>query len=187
MLLAVFGMLALALVIGLSLTIPSLSTDSAEAADIVQNSPKVQSALGDGEVEVVKTIVIDGEAIVIAKSEKGVVKAEVDLKTKDVTKVVQITELTAEGKQEVIDIAKADPRVKELLDTGAMISTVSPAWYYGLINPETGEIEEVSDTFVKVVIEEVESKYIAYVDLAEGKVVKLIDYSESKESKSTKK
>ena len=184
---AVVSILALTLVIGLSLTIPSLSTESAYAADIVKNSPKVQSALGDGEVEVVKVIVVDGKATVIAKGEKGVVTAHVDLKTKDVTKVVKITELTAEGKQEAIDIAKADPRVKELLDMGAMISKVSPMFSFGMMNVETGEIDEISETFVKVVIEGVEKNYIAYVVLSQDKVVKLIDYSGSKGRKSTQK
>jgi len=172
---AVLGMLALVMVIGLSLTIPSLSNESAYAADIVQNSPKVQVVLGDGEVVVIKVIVIDGTATVIAKGKKGIVKADVDLKTRAVTDVEKMATTTAEGKQEATDIAKADPRVKELLDTGAMISMVSPTWYYGMMNVETGEIEEVSEIFVKVVIAGVESKYVAYVDLTEGKVVKLID------------
>ncbi|MFC1970521.1 hypothetical protein ACFLV0_01085 [Chloroflexota bacterium] len=184
---AVFGTLALALAIGLGLTIPTLSNDSAYAADIVQKSPEVQAVLGDGDVQVVKVIVIDGKAIVIAISEKGVVKTQVDLKTKEVTEVDKMTEPTAEEKQEAIDIAEADSRVKELLDTGAMISTVSPTFFYGMMNVETGEIDKVSETYVKVVIEGTEKIYVAYVDLTEGKVVKLIDYSESKESKSTQK
>ncbi len=57
----------------------------------------------------------------------------------------------------------------------AMISKVSPMFSFGMMNVETGEIEEVSETFVKVVIEGVEKNYVAYVVLAEGKVVKLID------------
>jgi len=146
---AVVSVLALTLVIGLSLTIPSLST--------------------------------------IAKGGNGVVTANVDLKKKDVTKAVNITELTAEGKQEAIDIAKADPRIKELLGTGAMISKVSPMFSYSMINDETGEIEEISETFVKVVIEGIEKNYIAYVVLTKDKVVKLIDYSGSKGRKSTQK
>jgi len=172
---AVFGMLALILVIGLSLTILSPANDSAYAADIVKNSPEVKAVLGDGEVEVVKVIVVDGRATVIAKGENGVVKAEVNLKTKDVTEVDKIPEPTAEVKQEAIGIAKADPQVKELLDMGAMIITVSPTWYYGMMNLETGEIEEVSETFVKVEIEGTEINYTALVDLSEGKMVKLID------------
>jgi len=172
---AVFSMLALALVIGLSLTIPTLSTDSVNAANIVQKSPEVQAALGGGDVEVVKVIVIDGKAIVIAEGKKGVVKAEVDLKTKEVTEVDKMAEPTAEVKNEAVDIATADPRVKELLDMGAMISDVSPSWYYGMMNLETGELEKVSETFVKVTIEGTKKIYVAVVDLSEGKVVKLID------------
>jgi len=184
---AVFSMVALALVIGLSLTIPSLSTESAYAADIVKNSPKVQAALGDGEVEVVKVIVIDGKAIVIAKSEKGVVKTQVDLKTKEVTEVDKIAEPTAEEKQAAIDIAKADPRVKELLDTEATINNVSPTWYYGMMNLETGELEKVSETFVKVTIEGTEKIYVAIVNLSEGKVEKLIDTTAALKKKAASK
>ena len=98
-----------------------------------------------------------------------------------------MTEPTAEGKQEAIDIAKADPRVKELLDTGAMISKVSPTFYFGMMNVETGEIEEVSETLVKVVIEGVEKNYVAYVDLSEGKVVKLIDTTAALKKKAASK
>lgn len=138
---AIVSVLALTLVIGLSLTILSLSTESAHAADITKNKPKIKSAFNDG----------------------------------DITKAVKITELTAEGKQEAIDIAKANPRIKELLDMGTMISKVSPMFSYSMINVETGEIVEISDTFVKVVIRGVETNYVAYVNLSEGKVVKLID------------
>jgi len=138
---AIVSVLALTLVIGLSLTILSLSTESTHAADIAKNNSKIKSAFNDG----------------------------------DITKAVKITELTAEGKQEAIDIAKADPRIKELLDMGTMISKVSPMFSYSMINVETGEIVEISDTFVKVVIRGVETNYVAYVNLSEGKVVKLID------------
>ena len=44
-----------------------------------------------------------------------------------------------------------------------------------MMNLETGEIEEVSETFVKVEIEGTKINYTALVDLSEGKVVKLMD------------
>ena len=59
---ATVGILALALVIGLSLTIPSLTAESAyaQAAEIAQNSPEVQAALGaDGEAQTINIIEID--------------------------------------------------------------------------------------------------------------------------------
>ena len=46
-----------------------------------------------------------------------------------------------------------------------------------MMNVETGEIEELSETFVKVVIEGNEKIYVAYVVLTEDKVVKLIELS----------
>jgi hypothetical protein len=174
---AVFSLLALILVIGLSWTIPSLSTEPAhvQAADIAKNNPEIQTDLGDEEVEWVKVYVIDDKATAIVKGKKGVVTADIDLKTKDVTQVVKMAKPTTVGNQEAIDLAKADPRVKELLDTGAMISIVSPMFYFGMMNVETGELEKISGTFVKVVIKGVEKNYVAYIDLSEGKVVKLID------------
>ncbi|MFC2067560.1 hypothetical protein ACFLTP_00860 [Chloroflexota bacterium] len=175
---AVVGMVALALIISLILSTPNFSTNSAYATDIVEKSSEVQEILCDGEVELVKVIVIDEKAIVIAKSEKVVIKTQVDLKTKKVTEVDIIAEPTAIEKHEAIDIATADPRVKELLNTGAMISKVSPMFYYGIMNLETGEVEEISETFVKVIIARTDVNIcVAYVDLNEGRVVKLIDPS----------
>jgi len=171
------SVLALALVIGLSLTIPSLSTESvyAQAADIAQNSPQVRAALGDGEVQVVKVIkVVDDKGTVICQGEMGVVTAEVDLKTKEVT-VVSMPELTEAERAEAIQIAEADPRVKELLDDGATIGKVSPMYSFGTrMNPATGETEEFSGTWARVAIELGERNWFAEVDLAEGKVVMLI-------------
>ena len=182
---ATVSMLAVALVLGLSLTIPSLSTESvyAQAAEIAQNSPELQAALGDGEVQVVKVIkVVDGKGTVIAKGETGVLTAEVDLKTKEVTVTTPVLtpEQTIARNQEAIDIAKADPRVKELLDMGATIGgdtgKVSFMYSFGSrMNAETGEVEDFSETLMGVEIEWVEKNYVAYVDLTEGMVVRLIE------------
>jgi len=173
---AVVSILALALVLGLSLTVPSLSTDSAyaQAAEIAQNSPQVRAALGDGDVQVVKVIkVVDDKGTVICQGEIGVVTAEVDLKTKEVT-VVSMPELTEADEAEAINIAKADPRVKDLLDQGATISMVSPMYSFGTrVNPETAEIEEFSEELVRVETTLGETIWVAHVDLAEGKVVRL--------------
>ena len=173
---AVVSILALALVVGLSLTIPSLSTESvyAQAADIAQNSPQVRAALGDGEVQVVKVIkVVDNKGTVICQGELGVITTEVDLETKEVT-VVSMPELTEAGEEEAVDIAKADPRVQELLDKGASIGKVSPMYSFGTrVNPETGEIEEFSEELARVEITLGETIWIAHVDLANEEVVRL--------------
>ena len=172
---AVIGVLALALITGLAIAIPSLTGQSPEAlaAEIAQNSPEVQAALGDGEVQVVVVKVVNDKGIVICQGEIGIVTAEVDLKTKAVT-VVPMPELTGADKAEAISIAKAEPAVKEILDKGASISKVSSMYSFGMrINPETGETEEISEEMARVEITLGETIWVAYVDLAEGKVVAL--------------
>jgi len=176
---AVVSILALALVVGLSLTIPSLSTKSAYtlAADIAQNSPQVQAALGGVEVQVVNVIkVINDKGTVICRGEAGFVTADVDLKTEQVIEVIPMPEFTTADEQEAINIAKADPRVQELLDKGAMIGQVSRMYSFGVrTNMETGETEEFSEELVRVEIILRETTWIAHIDLAEGRVVRLIE------------
>ncbi|GAJ03995.1 unnamed protein product [marine sediment metagenome] len=132
----------IALIIGLTIILPSLTGQSveAQAADIAQNSPQVRAALGSGEVKVVKVIkVVDNKGTVICQGELGVITTEVDLETKEVVGVSR-PELTEAGEEEAVDIAKADPRVQELLDKGASIGKVSPMYSFGMrVNPETGK------------------------------------------------
>jgi len=175
----VAGVLAIALIAGFAIALPGLTGQSAEAlaAEIAENSPQVQAALGDGEVKVVKVItIVDDKGTVLCKGELGIfITAEVDLKTKEVT-IVSMPELTEADEAEAINIAKADPRIKELLDQGASIGKVSPMYSFGVrVNPETGEIEEFSGELVRVEITVGETIWTAHVDLAEGKVVQLIE------------
>jgi len=183
---AVVSMLTLALVVGLSLTIPSLSTKSAyaQAADIAQNSPQVQAALGEEEIEVVKVIkLVDDKGTVMCEGTMGrLITAEVDLESQEVTEVkvaieiVDMPELSEADEQEAINIARADPGVKELLDQGASIGMVFPMYSFGMrTDMETGETEEFSGMLVRVAIELGEKRWLAHVDLVEGKVVRLIE------------
>ena len=62
---ALASVLAIALVIGLTIALPSLSGQSSEAlaAEIAEDSPQIRAALGDGEVQAVKIIkIVDGKA-----------------------------------------------------------------------------------------------------------------------------
>ena len=170
--------LTIALIIGLTIVLPSLNGQSSEAlaAEIAENSPQVKAALGDEEVQVVKVItIIDDKGTVICQGELGIITAEVDLKTKEV-EIVLMPELTEAEKEEAINIAKADPRVKELLDQGASIGEVFPIYAFGtMTNLETGETEELSETMTLVRIELGERSWAAHIDLTEGKVVRLIE------------
>lgn len=127
---AVAGILALALVIGLSLTIPSLTKQSPEAlaASIARNSPEVQAALDGEEIEEVEvtTKVVDDEGnvlMVLVKTERRAVATRVNLDTKQVTEIVRVhvPEFEEGDEQKALDIAKADPRVQELLAQGGVV------------------------------------------------------------------
>ena len=170
---ATIGILAVALVLGLSLTIPSLTTDSvyAQAEEIVRNSPEVHKALDDaGEIKVINIDIEDYEGIVIAQGEAGTISAKVDLRTNSVTDVATFVI----DEQKAIEIAKADPGVKELLDSGATIGEVSTLYVCGEMgNVETGETEKFSETYVMVEIRNSGDLYIAHINLSEGKVIRL--------------
>ena len=71
--------------------------------------------------------------------------------------------LTEAEKQEFIDIAKADPRIQELLDQGASIGEV-----FAMGPVEDGMIKRAS-----VEIRLGEKIWFAQVDLTEGKVMRL--------------
>jgi hypothetical protein len=174
---ATVGILAIGLVLGLSLTIPSLTADSvyAQASEIVQNSPEVHKVLGDDEViEVTIVNIEDHEGTVIAKSETGTISAMIDLNTNSVSQVaiIKIDE------QMAIEIAEADPEVQALLNSGATIGEVSTMFLCGEMgNVETGKTEGFAETFVMVEITGSEKIYTAYIDMDEGKVTKLTENS----------
>ena len=176
---AMISVLAVALIAGLSLGLLLHDGQSAEALaeGIAEKDPQVQLALG-GEVKAVKVVrIVDDKGIVICEGEMGqLVTAEVDLEAEKVIEVVTMPELTEADEQEAVNIAKADPRVQELLDQGATIGNVSPMYSFGMrVNSETGEIEEFSGALVRVEIELGDKIWVANVDLAEGKVVRLIE------------
>jgi len=129
---ALVSALAIALIVGSALFVPSLVGPSPEvlAAEIAQNSPEVKLLLGDNKITIMGLGVENGEAMVICvAATRPPVAAKVDLKAKKVTDVVEVSvpKLSKAGREEAINIAKADPKVKELLDKGATISEVYPA------------------------------------------------------------
>ncbi len=167
--------LALLLILGLSITIPSLMADSVyvQAEEIAKNSASVKEALGGGEIQIVRIDISDmtrtGE--VIAKSEAGSVLAKVDLNGNKVTEMASFVP----DNQRAIEIVKADPQGQGLLDSGATIGEVSTMYLSGMTcNVATGETEDTSETIVMVSINGTEGTYVAYIDLAEGKVERLL-------------
>jgi hypothetical protein len=177
---ATVGILVVALALGLSLTIP-FNTNSvyAQAEEIVQNSSEVRGILDANgneinDIEVTVIDISDIEGTVIAQSGNSSVLVKIDLESGKVTEVVNFTI----DDQVAIEIAKADPRVQELLDAGAVIDGVSAIYSSGVTgNVETGEIEKFSGTQVIVKIVDSEKIYNAFIDLAEGKVTNIAEMS----------
>jgi hypothetical protein len=86
-------------------------------------------------------------------------------------------QLTDAEKALAMDILKADPGVQALLAGGATIDMVLPVLIeLEKINPETGAIEYVQETWGQAWISEIDgSTWGALVDLVQGKVVQLSD------------
>ena len=173
------GVLALALILGLSLTMPALASKSAyaQAAEIVQNSPEMQAALGmDENVQLIEMLnVVNDRGTVIAKGEMGIASAEVDLKTREISEItILMDEQDEESKQKAIDIAMADPEVKELIDSGATIGDVSIMYFFeSQRNMETGDVQESSKIMATVEIVGDGVTHVAHINLTEGTLVKL--------------
>jgi len=171
---------AIVLAFGLAIGLPSLIGQSPEllAAEIAQNSPDVIAALGGDEVETVKVLSIeDNMATVIVEGKMGgIVNALVDLYTKVVTQAVSGPQLTDEEKQNALDIVTADPRVQDLLDRGAVIDLVLPMYVtFSGVNQETGEIEEITETWAQMWINLGNKQWGVQVDLIRDKVVSITD------------
>jgi hypothetical protein len=172
--------LAIVLAFVLAIGLPSLIGQSPEvlAAEIAQNSPDIIAALGGDEVETVKVLNIeDNMATVIVEGKMGgIVNALVDLYTKVVTQAVSGPQLTDEEKEKALDIVNADSRVRELLDRGAVIDLVLPMYVtFSRVNQETGEIEEITETWAQMWINLGNTQWGVQVDLIRGKVVSLTD------------
>jgi hypothetical protein len=106
----------------------------------------------------------------------GIVNALVDLYTKAVTQAVVGPQLTDEDKEKALSVATADPRVQELLDRGAVIDLVLPMYVtFSGLNQETGEIEEITETWAQMWINLGNRQWGVQIDLIRGKVVSVTD------------
>jgi hypothetical protein len=168
--------LAIALITGLSITLPSLfgQSDKTLAVEIAQNSPEVIAALGGDEISEVDVIEIkEGMATVTVHGTLGfTVTVEIDLLTEIVTEVIDGPQLTDEEKEKALNILNADLGVQALFEQGAVIYALLPIEILAT-REETGEIEEVMETWAQAWINLGEKQYRARVDLIRGRVVNL--------------
>jgi hypothetical protein len=168
--------LAIALITGLSITLPSLfgQSDKTLAVEIAQNSPEVIAALGGDEISEVDVIEIkEGMATVTVHGTLGfTVTVEIDLLAEIVTEVIDGPQLTDEEKEKALNILNADLGVQALFEQGAVIYALLPIEILAT-REETGEIEEVMETWAQAWINLGEKQYRARVDLIRGRVVNL--------------
>jgi hypothetical protein len=177
---ALVGTLAVALVVGSALFVPSLFGPSPEvlAAEIAQNSPEVQELLGDDLITVKKVQLVDGLGHVVCEASVGTFAlAEVDLEKKDLVKVesIKMPELTDAEKERAVEIAKADPEVQELLDKGAEIDKVFPMFGMIALTEGNGETKIETSVTVAVALTLDDEKWIVHVNLEEEKVERIED------------
>jgi len=106
-----------------------MESQDAMAASIVRNSPEVQAMLDGEEIEEIEvtTKIVDEEnnvLMILIKTEERAITAQVNLDTKQVTEIIRVDVPVFQPGDEhkAIDIAKADPRVQELLAQGGVIS-----------------------------------------------------------------
>ncbi len=108
-----------------------IKSPEALAASIVRNSPEVQAALNGEEIEEVEvtTKVVDDEGnvlLMLVRTEERALAAEVNLNTKQVTEIVRVNvpDFQPGDEQRALDIARADPKVRDLLSQGGVIGEV---------------------------------------------------------------
>lgn len=177
---ALVSALAIALIVGSALFVPSLVGPSPEvlAAEIAQNSPEVQKLLGDDLVTVRKVQLVDGVGHVVCEASIGTFAlADVDLEKGKLIKVekIKMPELSDEEKERAVEIAKADLEVRELLDKGAKIGKVFPMFGIITLSEENGETGVETSVNVCVALVLNDEKWIVHVDLEKGEVERILE------------
>jgi len=125
---------------------------------------------------VLAVVVITMVMVGLPSTSPGVSPASVMPEGTTTTTVVSGEPLTDAEKEKALDIIRADPEVRELLDRGAIIGNILPvSAHFEGINAETGEIETITETWAQVWINLEGKEWGALVDLVRGKVESLTD------------
>lgn len=146
--------------------------------DVARNSPEIKTALGGGEVKVVKAFILEfnttvQRGIVLCNSETtgNYVAAEVDALSNQITNIVTLPRIDEE---KVKNIASSDTTVKELLDSGGEITGVFPVYSASVqTNMSTWQAELVSESLANVMIKLGDEHWVAQVDVDDLQVVKV--------------
>jgi hypothetical protein len=105
------------------------------AADVVKKDPGIQQRLsGTGEIIIIRVDVRDGMASVVCGRCMGdFIEADVDMNVKAVVSTRRyeglfVPELAQNTREQAIEIATSDPRIKSIMDRGASVGRVFPVF-----------------------------------------------------------
>lgn len=201
-----------ALITGLAIALPLLIGQSPEAlaASIVRNSPEVRAAvvgtpvvgvdpITQDSVVVLAAVVVkmelteeDGDDVrVLVKGDWGrYAVADVNLEVKEVTRVYTFPEFSDDEKARAREIARAAPGVQELLDQGGRIAGVialptgdADGAMSFTLDEEVGEIAVEGGRVLPSAVIMLDSQtWLAFVNLDEGEVVRILDPESSAEA-----
>jgi hypothetical protein len=146
--------------------------------DIAKNSSEIKTALGGGEVKVLKAFVLEfntssQRGIVICNSGTAgnYIAAEVDTLGNQVTNILSLPRIDEE---KVKNIASSDITIKKLLDSGGEITAVFPVYSASVqTNMSTWQAELVSESLANVMIKLGTEQWVAQVDTDDFRVVKV--------------
>jgi hypothetical protein len=155
------------------------ASPEAIASSIVRNSPEVKAALDGEEITTVEvtTSIVDqhGDVLMLViRTEDRALTAEVNLRNRTVTNVVRVNvpDFQSGDEQKALEIAEADPRVRELLERGGIVTGIS---LFKSINPDPTSENPIQDGTVTlsalVTIDVGGQDWNVVVDLDAGKVV----------------
>jgi hypothetical protein len=168
------ALLVISITVILAVTAPLIVGPDSEvlAIDVALNSQEVQTALGGrlvDEAEVAATLDAEQDVFIsIRVSDDCLLIVEVNPGTKEVIQLQQI-ELTDEIKQKAIDISMTDPRVRDLFEQGASVSSFFLTYYIEIVDDigsDGAVYKEGSVEFgVIIKISLYEDEYVASINL----------------------
>ena len=179
------SVLVVCIAIVLAVIIPIITGQSPEvlAANIALNSPQFQSILLEKgidyrEAAYTNIIFYENQANVIFEFGPDLLAiADVDLETKEMVQLYTL-DLTDERKQEIVDIARTNPEVQDLLEQGAYIDGFYPTYdiSHERIVGQDGKIQDISyiDFTVNIGIQLGGAEYVAIIDLNNNQVLDLV-------------
>jgi anti-sigma factor RsiW len=193
---ATAGVLAVVIIASMAIALPMLTGNDQKlsAAEIALADPEVQAALGGVEPEEIGISSItdspDNSRVVMTLPPDKAVIADVSIKKQTVTR---ITTQTADDitEQQVIDIAKADSRIQELLDKGYTLYFERAVELYSSVPEENNMIQpfkylEASPKdmvgFIGILtlrnypdINLAQSIYYIVINISQGRVASILD------------